>query len=158
MTGAQETNVLIAHVTPQVDLHTGRAFPLPGARGGLTLADAGMGVVSRGREEGTGASPRGLAQAPSSERNTMKRDGRAGGMRSAGWAQRITLKEEVMMLILFLNIRNWLNTEEGKALPGYGSLLGFIAGLLMIAAALLGGFFLAYFGTSVMGWFGGGAG
>jgi hypothetical protein len=62
------------------------------------------------------------------------------------------------MLILFLNIRNWLDSEEGKSLPGYGSLLGFVAGLLMIAAALLGGFFLAYFGTSVMGWFGGGAG
>jgi hypothetical protein len=66
-----------------------------------------------------------------------------------------------MMLTLFLNIRNWLDTEEGHGLAGYGSLLGFIAAVLMLALALLGGFFLAYLGTAGtagMAWSGGGAG
>jgi hypothetical protein len=66
-----------------------------------------------------------------------------------------------MMLILFLNIRNWLSTDEGRILAKHGTLLGFIAALLMIALAMLGGFFLAYLGTEAapaMGWAGGGAG
>ena len=66
-----------------------------------------------------------------------------------------------MMLILYLNIRNWLYNEEGRGLAGYGSLLGFIAAVLMLALALLGGYFLAYLGTTgtaVAGWSGGGIG
>jgi hypothetical protein len=160
MTGALETNVLIAHVTPQVHFHPGRAFPFAGLRGELTPAVAGMGAVSRGREEGARTSPCGRAQALSSERNLTKRDGRTGGMRSAGWAQRTTLKEEAM-LTLFLNTRNWLNTGGGKGLAGYRWLLGLIATVLLVALALLGGFFLAYLvtaGTAGVAWSGGGAG
>ena len=65
------------------------------------------------------------------------------------------------MLILYLNIRNWLNTEEGQTLAKHGTLLGFIAAVLMLALALLGGYFLAYLGTTgtaVAGWSGGGIG
>ena len=65
------------------------------------------------------------------------------------------------MSILFLNIRNWLITDEGRILTKYGSVLGFIAALLLIAVALMGGFFLAYVGTEVAaatGWSVGGAG
>jgi hypothetical protein len=65
------------------------------------------------------------------------------------------------MWILFLNIRNWLAAEEGHILAKHGRLLGFVAALLMIALAMIGGFFLAYLGTeaaAAMGWAGGGAG
>jgi hypothetical protein len=82
MTGALETNVLIAHVPPQVHFHPGRAFPFAGARGELTLADAGMGAVSRGSEEGTGASACGPAHALFSERNLTNVMGEP-----ARWAQ-----------------------------------------------------------------------
>ena len=47
------------------------------------------------------------------------------------------------MLILTLNILHWLYSEEGWGLAGYGSLLGFIAAVLLVAVAMLGGFFLA---------------
>ena len=82
-------------------------------------------------------------------------------MRSAGQAQLATLREEAMMSILYLNIRNWLVAEEGQVLAKHGRLLGLVAALLMIALAMIGGFFLAYLGTeaaSAMGWVGGGAG
>jgi hypothetical protein len=82
-------------------------------------------------------------------------------MGSDGWAQRRTLKEEAMLSILILNIRNWLVAEEGQVLAKHGRLLGLIAAMLMVALALLGGFFLAYLGTeaaAAMGWYVGGAG
>jgi hypothetical protein len=69
-----------------------------------------------------------------------------------------TLKEVAMISILFLSIRNWLVAEEGHILAKHGTLLGFIAALLMIALAMIGGFFLAYLGTAGMAWAGGGAG
>ena len=64
------------------------------------------------------------------------------------------------MMILILNIRNWLNTEEGQDLVEYGLLLGFIAVVVVVAVAALGESLLAYFGalaTAVAAWFGGGA-
>ena len=66
-----------------------------------------------------------------------------------------------MMLNLYLNIQNWLNTEEGQDLAEYGLLLGLIAVVVMIAVALLGDSLLAYFSVlaaAVEGWSGGGTG
>ena len=51
-------------------------------------------------------------------------------------------------MTLFLNILNWLSAEEGQIPAKHGRLLGLIAALLMIALAMLGGFFLAYLGTA----------
>jgi Flp pilus assembly pilin Flp len=64
------------------------------------------------------------------------------------------------MLIPVLNIRNWLNSEEGQDLAEYALLLGLIAVVVMVAVAALGDGLLAYFGSAaaaVMGWSGGGA-
>ena len=66
-----------------------------------------------------------------------------------------------IMLILSLNILNWLKSEEGQDLAEYGLLLGFLAVVVMIAVATLGFYLLAYFGTvgtAVMAWSGGGVG
>jgi Flp pilus assembly pilin Flp len=64
------------------------------------------------------------------------------------------------MLVPLLNIRNWLNSEEGQDLAEYALLLGLIAVVVMVAVAALGDGLLAYFGSAaaaVMGWSGGGA-
>jgi Flp pilus assembly pilin Flp len=62
-----------------------------------------------------------------------------------------------MMLDLYLNIRSWLNTEEGQDLAEYGLLMGLIAVVVVLAVSLLGASLLAYFGylgVEVEGWFG----
>jgi pilus assembly protein Flp/PilA len=65
------------------------------------------------------------------------------------------------MLNLYLNVRNWLNTEEGQDLAEYGLLLGLIAVIVMIAVAALGDSLLALFdrlAAAVASWSGGGTG
>jgi Flp pilus assembly pilin Flp len=65
------------------------------------------------------------------------------------------------MMIVFSNIRNCLNSEEGQDLAEYALLLGLIAVVVMVAVAALGDGLLAYFGSAsaaVMGWSGGGGG
>ena len=51
------------------------------------------------------------------------------------------------MLLLYLNIRNWLDSEEGQDLAEYGLLLGFLAVVVMIAVATLGYYLLFFWGT-----------
>jgi Flp pilus assembly pilin Flp len=70
------------------------------------------------------------------------------------------LERWTMMLALYLNIRNWLKSEEGQDLAEYGLLLGFLAVVVMIAVATLGYYLLFCFGTlagTVGVWTGGGA-
>jgi pilus assembly protein Flp/PilA len=65
------------------------------------------------------------------------------------------------MLNLYLNIRNWLNAEEGQDLAEYGLLLGLIAVIVMVAVAVLGESLLALFdrlAAAVAAWSGGGTG
>ena len=65
------------------------------------------------------------------------------------------------MLNLYLNICNWLNTEEGQDLAEYGLLLGLIAVIVMVAVAALGDSLLALFNRladAVASWSGGGTG
>jgi pilus assembly protein Flp/PilA len=66
-----------------------------------------------------------------------------------------------LVLILYLHVFNWLNSEEGQDLAEYGLLLGLIAVIVMIAVAALGNSLLAYFDTlsaAVGSWSGGGTG
>lgn len=53
------------------------------------------------------------------------------------------------MLILFRNILSWVIAENGQSLARHGLLLGFIT-VLLVAVAMIGGFFLAYLGTMGM--------
>jgi Flp pilus assembly pilin Flp len=62
---------------------------------------------------------------------------------------------------LYLNIRNWLNNEEGQDLAEYGLLTGFLAVVVMIAVATLGYYLLAGWGALALAigvWTGGGFG
>jgi Flp pilus assembly pilin Flp len=52
-----------------------------------------------------------------------------------------------IMLILTLNILNWVKREEGQDLAEYGLLLGFLAVVVMIAVATLGYYLLDYWST-----------
>jgi Flp pilus assembly pilin Flp len=51
------------------------------------------------------------------------------------------------MVMLSLNILNWLRNEEGQDLAEYGLLLGFLAVVVMIAVATLGYYLLVCWGT-----------
>ena len=79
-------------------------------------------------------------------------------VRGAPW---VLPERGTIMLILSLNILNWLNSEEGQDLAEYGLLLGLIAVIVMIAVAALGNSLLAYFNriaAAVAAWSGGGTG
>jgi Flp pilus assembly pilin Flp len=63
-----------------------------------------------------------------------------------------------MMLKLYLNIMNWLNSDEGQDLAEYALLLGLIAVVVMVAVIALGNSLLAFFNTlaeAVGDWAGG---
>jgi Flp pilus assembly pilin Flp len=65
------------------------------------------------------------------------------------------------VLSLYLYVFNWLGSEEGQDLAEYGLLLGFIAVIVMVAVAALGGSLLDYFNriaAAVAAWSGGGTG
>jgi Flp pilus assembly pilin Flp len=65
------------------------------------------------------------------------------------------------MLKLYLNILNWLNSDEGQDLAEYALLLGLIAVIVMAAVVLLGEQLFAFFNYlqgEVGGWIGGGGG
>jgi pilus assembly protein Flp/PilA len=65
------------------------------------------------------------------------------------------------VLILYLYVSSWLDSEEGQDLAEYGLLLGLIAVIVMIAVAALGNSLLAYFNriaAAVAAWSGGGTG
>jgi Flp pilus assembly pilin Flp len=66
------------------------------------------------------------------------------------------------MLILSLNIRNWLISEEGQSLADYGLMLGLIAVVIAVAVAALGDDLFTFLGAVVKAvavtWSGGGAG
>jgi Flp pilus assembly pilin Flp len=63
------------------------------------------------------------------------------------------------MLKLYLNIINWLKSEEGQDLAEYALLLGLIAVVVMVAVMALGQSLLTFFSTlatSVAAWASGG--
>ena len=63
------------------------------------------------------------------------------------------------MLKLYVNILNWLQSEEGQDLAEYALLLGLIAVVVMVAVMALGNSLLTFFQTlaaSVAAWAGGG--
>ena len=63
------------------------------------------------------------------------------------------------MLQLYVNILNWLNSEEGQDLAEYALLLGLIAVVVMVAVMALGNSLLTFFQTlaaAVAAWAGGG--
>jgi Flp pilus assembly pilin Flp len=65
------------------------------------------------------------------------------------------------MLELYLNIINWLNSDEGQDLAEYALLLGLIAVVVMGAVMILGNSLLAFFtglAASVTAWAGGSSG
>jgi pilus assembly protein Flp/PilA len=65
------------------------------------------------------------------------------------------------MLNLYLNLINWLKSEEGQDLAEYALLLGLIAVVVMVAVMALGNSLLGFFNTlaaAVGAWAGGGTG
>ncbi len=63
------------------------------------------------------------------------------------------------MVSLYLNIINWLKSDEGQDLAEYALLLGLIAVVVMVAVMALGSSLLAFFNTiaaAVAAWAGGG--
>jgi Flp pilus assembly pilin Flp len=50
-----------------------------------------------------------------------------------------------MVLKLYLNIMNWLNSDEGQDLAEYALLLGLIAVVVMVAVIALGESLLGFF-------------
>jgi pilus assembly protein Flp/PilA len=68
-------------------------------------------------------------------------------------------REERNVLNLYLNIINWLKSEEGQDLAEYALLLGLIAVVVMVAVMALGNSLLGFFNTlsaAVAAWAGGG--